>query len=289
MPASRVWTLPRIGLALLVVSGLVAPSVHAAELQPRTLEAFEQYIDLTQARIDSDMSAGHPFLWVDAQPDERRQAFHAQLRRGDVVIEPLQTRDAGREIDCPDGMIHHWIATTFVRDVTLAQVLALVQDYDDHENIYRPDVQRSKLLHRDGDHFQVFLRLHKRSLVTVVLNTEHDVRYVRVSAHRAHSRGYATRIAQVENAGTPHEREKPVGNDSGYLWRLHNYWRFEERDGGVYLQSEAVALTRDIPWAFRWLVGPLVSRIPREALRNLLGATRNALLAPSGDGRGTAG
>jgi hypothetical protein len=190
----------------------------------------------------------------------------------------MQTRDGGRDIACPGGMIHHWVATAFVPGATLQQVLAVSQDYDNYQNVYRPDVQRSKLLGRDGDRFQVHLRFHKKTIVTVVLNTESEVRYVALGNGRAHSQSRSTRIAQVEHAGTPSEREKPVGNDSGYLWRLNIYWRFEERYGGVYLQSETIGLTRDIPFAFRWLVGPLVSRIPRETLRGTMIATRNTLV-----------
>jgi hypothetical protein len=174
------------------------------------------------------------------------------------------------------------MATAFISGVTLSDVLKLSQNYDNYQNIYRPDIERSKLVARNGDDFKVHLRYHKKTLVTVVLNTESDVRYFQLSDRRAHTRSRSTRIAQVDNAGTPAERERPVGNDSGYLWRLYIYWRFEERDGGVYLQSETVALTRNIPFAFRWLVGPLVSRIPRETLRATLSATRNALLARSG-------
>jgi hypothetical protein len=270
--------LQRLGLTLWTLCA-AAGLAHAAELKPETVEAFERYIRLTEARIDAELHPGTAFLRVDAQPEPRREATFARLRRGEAVIERMQTRDAGREIDCPGGMIHHWLATAFVPGVTLQQVLAVSQDYDNYQNIYRPDVQRSKLLRREGDRFEVYLRFYKKTIVTVVLNTESVVRYFLLGEGRAHTQSHSTRIAQVDSSGTPEEREKPVGIDSGYLWRLNIYWRFEERDGGVYLQAETVGLTRDIPFAFRWLVGPLVSRIPRETLRATLIATRNALIA----------
>ena len=270
-----------VGLAACVVCR-PAGSAQGAELTKETVEAFERYVRLTESRIDAEVRRGTAFLWVDAQPERVRQQTYQQIKGGETVVERMQTRDAGRDIDFPGGMIHHWVATGFVPGVTLPQVLTLSQDYDNYQNIYRPEVQRSKLVARDGDTFKVHLRYYKKTLVTVVLNTDNDVRYFVLGERRAHTRSHSTRIAQVDHAGTPAEHERPVGNDSGYLWRLYIYWRFEERDGGVYLQSETVALTRNIPFAFRWLVGPLVSRIPRETLRATITATRNALLARSG-------
>jgi len=87
----------------------------------------------------------------------------------------------------------------------------------------------------------------------------------------------STRVAEVESAGEPGEHEKPIGNDSGFLWRLNSYWRFWERDGGVYVQLEAVSLTRDIPEGLGWLIRPFIISIPRESLGFTLERTRAAL------------
>ena len=94
---------------------------------------------------------------------------------------------------------------------------------------------------------------------------------------RAQSRIYSTRIAEVEYPDTPREREKPVGRDGGYLWRLNSYWRFLQRDGGVSLQCESISLTRGIPLGLGWIVRPFVTSIPRETLAFTLDTTRKAL------------
>jgi hypothetical protein len=47
----------------------------------------------------------------------------------------------------------------------------------------------------------------------------------------------------------------------------------EERDGGVYVQSEVVSLTRDIPVVLRWMIEPFVTSIPKETLTATLVAT----------------
>jgi hypothetical protein len=153
----------------------------------------------------------------------------------------------------------------------------LLQDYDQHAEIYAPAVARSKLLSRSGDTLRVYLRFHMKKVITVVLNTEHEARFTRLASSRAHSRILSTRIAEVDNAGASGEREKPIGNDGGYLWRLNTYWRFLERDGGVYVQCESISLTRGIPTGFGWLIAPFVTSIPRESLTFTLETTRRVL------------
>ena len=76
---------------------------------------------------------------------------------------------------------------------------------------------------------------------------------------------------------TQKEREKPVGKDRGFLWRLNSYWRFLERDGGVYIQCESLTLTRGIPWGFGLVVKPFVTEIPEETLEFTLSKTRSEL------------
>jgi hypothetical protein len=90
------------------------------------------------------------------------------------------------------------------------------------------------------------------------------------------------RIAEVEDPDTPQEKEKPVGHDRGFLWRMNTYWRYEEKDGGTYVQLEAVALSREIPFLLRWFVAPLVKSVSREYLTHILEGFRRALVKNSG-------
>jgi hypothetical protein len=214
---------------------------------------------------------------MDGLAAAQRDAQYGQLRQGQVLVEHLQTLDSGKEIEVPDGIIHHWLGVVFIPGTTLKETLALAQDYDHHSGIYKPEVVQSKLLAHNGNDFKIYLRLLKKKVITVVMNTEHEVHYFPVSATREHSRSYTTRIAQVEDPGESTEKEKPVGNDGGFLWRLYSYWRFEEKDGGVYVQCEAISLTRSIPVLVSWLVKPFVTSIPRESLVNTLSSTRTAL------------
>jgi hypothetical protein len=266
---------------LLLLPGLApqTPEVMSAELKPATVTAFDRYVQATEARIDSEMKRPGSFLYIEGLPGPRRAQVMAALKSGQVYMERLKTRDSsGRVMEAPDALIHHWLGAVFVPGATLSQTLALVQDYDHHQDIYKPEVVRSKLLAHNGNDFKIFYRLRKKKLITVTLDTYHDVHYFQVDATHAYSRSYTTRIQEVANADKPDEFEKPVGKDSGFLWRLDSYWRFEEKDGGVYVECESVSLTRDIPWVVSPIVKPFVTDIPKESLQMTMGSTRRALL-----------
>jgi hypothetical protein len=127
----------------------------------------------------------------------------------------------------------------------------------------------------DGNHFAVYLRLRKK---IAVLDTEYDVNYKWLGKNEATARSLSTRIREVQNAGQKNEYELPVGKDNGFMWRLNSDWRFAERDGGTYVQLEAISLTRDIPQGLGWLIGPFVESIPKDSLDLTLSRTRKELL-----------
>jgi hypothetical protein len=276
----------RWGALLMLAFGLVTPALGApaaATLKPGTIAAFDTYVKLTDARNNAELRHGSNLLWIDAlREGERTQAYEA-LKRGEVKMQKLETLQNGEKIRCPGGMIHHWVGVAFIPAAKLQDVLAVLQDYDHHAQYYAPDVEQSKVESHDDDHFVVFLRFRRHKMITVVLNTRHDVHYFPDSDTREHSRSSAIRIAEVENAGKSNEREKPPGDDGGYLWRMETWWRIEERDGGVYVQSEVVSLTRDIPAGLGWLIGPFVTSIPKETLTFTLQATLRAVASHSAD------
>jgi hypothetical protein len=264
----------RWGFASLLVIAASVPLV-AAELQPRTVAAFDRYVKATENQLRMD-----PFLRVDGWPAARRQQALAQMRRGELAIDVVKTLEGGREIDAPGGLIHHWVGTAFVPGATIDQTLAILQNYNQHARIYTPTVGDSRLLSRDGERFRFFLRFIMKKVITVVVNSDHEAIFTR-GADRAEGWIHSTRIAEVEHPNTPSEREMPVGQDGGYLWRLNTYWRLLVRDGGLYIQCESVSLTRGIPTGFGWLVGPFVTSIPKESLTFTLETTRKQLVRAS--------
>jgi hypothetical protein len=268
--------------ALLAASASFPQSAPAADpapakLRSETVAAFDRYERLTEERNDLEWKRGSALLWIDSLPETQRSEAYAALKSGDVQIHQLSTLDNGKPVACPGGIIHHWVGAAFIPGAKLDDVLGVLQDYDHQSTYYAPDVERSKIESHEGGHFRIFLRFRRHKVITVVLNTEHDVNYFRDAPERAHSRSSAVSIAEVENPGKSDEREKPPGDDGGYLWRMETWWRMEERDGGVYVQSEVASLTRDIPTGLGWLVSPFVTSIPKETLVFTLGATRKAV------------
>ena len=43
-------------------------------------------------------------------------------------------------VKVPNGLIHDWIAAAFIAGATVRDVLALIQNYDNHKNVYKPEV-----------------------------------------------------------------------------------------------------------------------------------------------------
>jgi hypothetical protein len=252
---------------------------RAAELKQKTTAAFDHYVSATEARFANELRpGGGPFLYIDGLSPDLRRASYDQLRQGEVLVERLETKASGVSADVPDGMVHHWVGLVFIPGATLAQTLPVVKDYDRRAELYKPDVIASHTISHHGDDYKMFLRLRQKKFTTVVFNTDYDVHWGRVSPVRVFSNSLSSRIAEVKDPEKPEGPELPVGTGHGYLWRLNTYWRFEEKDGGVYLQCEALSLTRDIPTGLGWLLKPLVTAIPKQSLNRALGQTRKVVL-----------
>jgi hypothetical protein len=248
----------------------MAQTAKPVQLKAQTVKAFEAFIREAEAGMEQTLK-GTSFLWSDATAERAKQ-----VGGGQVVAQFWSGKGPAK---VPDGLIHDWIGTAFVSGTTVGDALALVQDYDNHKNIYKPEVIASKLISRRDNDFQIYLRLLKKKILTVVLDTDHDVQYRSLDRKRWTCRSYTTRIAEVENAGTPKECVLPPDTGFGFLWRLYSYWRFHERDGGVYVECRAISLTRDVPFGLGWVIEPIIQKLPRESLINTLVATRTALQA----------
>jgi hypothetical protein len=246
----------------------VLAGIAQVELKKETADAFDSYIRAFESRLQSQIQQGR-FLWVD-QATDRSERVH----QGQVISEPAIGRG---DTEVPDGLIHDWIGAVFIPGTTLANTLRFVEDYDAHKRFYGPEVVDSKLLSRDGNDYKILMRLLKKKILTVVLNTYHDVHYTELDERRWYSRSSSTRITELDG-----ERELPPGQDHGFLWRLNSYWRFEERDGGVYVECEAISLSRGVPLGLGWLVNPIIRSLPQESLANTLRATRDALRGHAG-------
>jgi IS1 family transposase len=240
-------------------------------LKKQTLKSFEAYIQDAEAAMEQTVRDPGQFLWSDRSAEKAER-----VRGGEIVAE----FDSGHgPIKIPSGLIHDWIGVTWMPGTTLKSTLRLIQNYDNHANIYKPEVIASKLISRSGNDFEIYLRLLKKKIVTVVLDTDHSVHYGPIDRSRWVCQSYTTRIAEVENAGHANERVLPPDTGFGFLWRLNSYWRFQEREGGVYAECRAISLTRDVPLGLGWIIEPIIQKLPKESLIHTLECTRQALLA----------
>ena len=235
--------------------------LNCAELTPAARQAFSRYVELFET------------TWKQSPLGGKR----SRERAGDIVIQPRKTLDGVREIKPPGAMIQDWRGVMFLPNTNIEQVRAMMQDYKNYQVYFKPEVMRAKVIRHQGDDFEVFMRLYKKHILTVVLNTTYAIRFGSTDSRRMHITSRSTRVAEVKNPGRPSESEEPVGNDSGYLWALNAYWRFEEADGGVYTECEAISLSRDVPFGLGWAIKGVLEKFPKESMQSTLEGVKRAV------------
>jgi hypothetical protein len=256
---------------------LVCRNLSAATLQPQTVKAWQQYVRLTEMRISTELESEKGFLVLDFLPPSDASDARQTIHSGGIFVREMKTRnEEGGKVRIPKGMVHHWMGSILIRGVELDEVLSCVQDYARFAE-YFEEVDVSRLLSRDDDVFRVLLKLNRKKIRTVHFNTEHVVQFRHHDPMRASSKTEAIKIAQLVNPDTPKERERPQGQDSGYLWRLNTYWRFKQVDVGVIVDCETLSLSRTIPAPLRWLIDRFTRSVPKQTLESTLDSVRTAL------------
>jgi putative flippase GtrA len=263
-----------IAAVVSVASGASAAEPMEAVLQAKTAKDFSRYVAAVEARAARDLTENAPFLDVERQPPAQLALTLAALRKGEIIVTRGVARDdKSSEIEVDGGLINHWRGTVFVPDVTLDELLKVLQEpqTDKHK---QEEVLSSRVVSRDGDKQKVFLRVRRTKWITAVFDTDYDVEYRRLSPDKALSNSLSTRIVEIENAGTPRERALPEGNDRGLLWRLNTYWRYKQQDGGVLVEIESVTLSRSLPPIVGSLIRPIVKNTARESMTRTLAGIR---------------
>jgi hypothetical protein len=238
-----------------------ATGALGAELKQATLDAWDQYLHREDDRM-VERTKGQ-FLWAD-ETHERL----CRLRAGEVVVAPLgHTPEA-----VPAGLIHHWIGAAFVAGARMDDVMAVVRDYERYTEYYKPSVVDARTLSRraEEDRFTVVV-LDKAMFMKRALDSEYQSKFRQVDATKWYSVAHTTRVQELSET-----KRFPDGEGSGYIWRLATISRYQERDGGVYIETEAMALSRPIPMTLHWVVDPIVRRVSRASLETSLEQTREA-------------
>jgi hypothetical protein len=253
---------------------LMAPAVKAADLKPEAVQSWNQYLAMVDERNQAHLAQGHSFLASDQVPGQM-----TKLRDGQIIVTPVD-RHIPLKVD--SALIHDWVGAAFIPNATITDLLSTVRNYDRYVEFYQPNVVMSKALQKTEfkDHYSMVM-INKSVVAKTALDADYTTTYVAVDEHRWYSISESTRIQEMAEYGTPAQHILPENQGTGLIWRLHTVTRFEEKDGGVYIELEAVALSRDIPSAFRWMVEPIVRRVSRSSMTTSLQETESAVFAGS--------
>jgi hypothetical protein len=266
MQAARI----TIGLTLLAAG---FPGVSSAVgLQPDTLKAWQDYIRNADSRMQMRLDGHGRFLWTDEAPDRC-----ARLQRGEILVSPV----TGRGIQSvAGGLIHDWLGAAFIPNATLDGLLTVVHDYGRYKEFYKPVVADSKVLAcTEADQKFSMVWQHRVLLINAAIEGQYQARDFVIDARHGYNIANTTQVREIEGYGRSGEYLLPPGQGSGFIWGLHSIVRYEERDGGVYLELEAIALTRTIPLSLRWIVSPVVNHLSINSLVTSLRQTRDAVIS----------
>jgi len=228
------WVFGRLAAVATLALCLSPAQASGAEPGPETIAAWNTYVRATERRLDTAGQTDRP------------------------ALEPW-----GNEISVPGGAIHHWRGSILIRGVTVDRLLRSLMYPGTPPP--QPDVLEARVLGRSADSLHVYLKLVRRTIITVTYETEHTMTFDRRSETLATSRSVATRIAEVD------------GRDRGFLWRLNSYWRYAQVGDDVRVNLESLSLSREVPAILRPAAGMMISRIARESLTRTLDALRQHL------------
>jgi hypothetical protein len=258
--------------AVVVLAVGYSVSGSAAELQPDTIQAWDQYVRRNDHQEMERVTGTRPFLWTDDSPDRA-----ARLRGGEIIVAPFVGH--GNQ-PVPNGLIHHWIGAVFIPRATLARLIDVVNDFDRYKEIYRPlVVESSTVACSDQEQEYSMVWRHRALIVDAAARGHYKTELYSLDAKRGYGITEASSIQEIQSFGERDQRLLAPGTGSGFIWRIRSVSRYEERNGGVYLEIEALALTRDIPASMRWIVSPVVNHLSINSLKLTLRQTRDAVLS----------
>ena len=260
----------RLSMLLGLLLFLDSPRPLMAEPTHAAIAAFNAYCKSVEARLAQQHRSSASFLALAAD----RAQEEAHLRTGELVIDQLTP---STPTEFPGALLHHWRGTAFAPGATAADFERLMRDFHAYPQHFSPQVLEATTLSQDGDHLQTWMRVRQHHVITVVMDTTYDVAFGQLDINHGYSISRSTRISEIDAPGTASEHALTPAEEHGFLWRLNTYWSYEQRDGGLYLQIEAVSLTRSIPHGLAWAIRPYIESIPRESLEFTLRSACNAL------------
>jgi hypothetical protein len=256
--------LRRVSFAAVVTLAAFPAARVRPEESPAAKAGFNAYVGRVEARLKQEhASAGSILAPVDT----------ARLRSGEFIVEDL-TPAHDKNLD--GALLHDWRGTAFVPGAKAADFDRVMKDFAAFPRYFAPQILQTHVLSQDGDHYLIAMRVRQKHIITVVMDMDYDATFVRANAG-GYSISRSTRVVEIDAPGTPQEKPLAPNQDHGFLWQMNNYWTYEERDGGLYIQVESVSLSRSIPAGLGWAIGPFIRSVPRESLEFTLRAASKAL------------
>lgn len=238
------------------------------KLSPETVAEFERYAKSAETELERRWEGKANFLSIDDSPGEK-----AKVMGGEFAIHPA--RPDGKPQSVTDGLIHDWVGTVFIPGSSPERVMEVLRNFDNHQKIY-PEITDSKTLRTTATETVGYWRVQQRKgLVPVMLDIEQDAHYKQLSPNKWNCRAYARKIIETDKTPFGRGRRLPEGEGHGYLWKMYAYWSIEGFNGGVLAECRMLSLSRSIPQAVAWAVGPYVQKAPEESLLSTLKHTRD--------------
>jgi hypothetical protein len=197
------------------------------------------------------------------------------VRAGEILAAPANPQNPKA---VAGGLIHHWIGAVFIPHARLDDVLEVTSDYDRYKDFYQPSVVASQAIaHTESTERFSMVLMSQAFFMKSAIDAEYHVSNFRLDEHRSYSTSRSTRVQEIGDYGRADESRSPEGEGNGYVWKLLTISRLSEADSGVYLEMEAVVLSRDVPEATRLFVNPVVRRLSRHSLVTSLQQTADAV------------
>jgi putative flippase GtrA len=204
---------------------------------------------------------------ASAQPgEEALAAWNAYIASVDTQFNqrrlsaPAPGEPQGNEIDIAGGRIHHWRGSILLRGITVDALLKALMTPGTPPP--QEDVLESRVLSRSADSLRLYLKLIRRTVMTVTYDTEHLVTFRREAPGVASCRSVSTEIRETD------------GRDRGFLWRLNAYWRYIQVGDDVRVELQSISLSRDVPTVIKPVASRVITRIARESVTKALDALR---------------
>ena len=238
-------------------------------LKPDTLKVWNEYEHNARVAMQQRLHGNGPFLRVYSDPGRL-----GRVRAGEIVV--WEGEANSRRI--PSGLIHDWMAAAFFPNAHIKDILAVSRCYAQFKNVYKPGIIEARLVAHEPMHDEYSVVFRNSSYFTkTALDAQFRSNYTKLDDRHWSSVTRTVSVREIENFGQPDQHELQPDRGHGYIWRIGSQTLFEERDGGVYVEEEAMALSRDIPTAMRWIAGPIIRHVARESAAMSIKKTRAAV------------